>query len=84
MPLWSVLLSPAGDRVLLRGTAGVQMLDAEGTLHDLGPQEWRLLGWAGKDRLVIREGDDAHPRVQVVNVTNVTNVTNGNRREIFP
>ncbi len=78
LPLWSVRLSPAGDRVLLRGTAGVQMLDAQGTLRDLGPQEWSMLGWAGKDRLVVREGDDDDPRLQVVNVTN------GDRREIFP
>ena len=78
LPMWSLLLSPSGDRVLLRGNAGVQMLDAQGTLHDLGPREWRLLGWAGKDRLVVREGDDDDPRVHVVNVTN------GDRREVFP
>ena len=78
LPLWSVLLSPAGDRVLLRGTAGVRVLDAQGTLRDLGPSEWQMLGWAGRDRLVIHEGDDDDPRLQVVNVTN------GDRREVFP
>jgi hypothetical protein len=78
LPLWSLFLSPTGDRVLLSSPAGLQMLEPEGTLRDLGAEYSRMLGWAGKDRVVIHEGSNAEPHLQVVNVTD------GDRREVFP
>jgi len=78
LPVWSMFLSPAGERVVFRGLEGVRVLDPDGSLRDLDAQGWQTLGWAGKDRMVTVVASYVDPRVWVVNVTN------GDRRQVFP
>jgi ABC-type transport system involved in multi-copper enzyme maturation permease subunit len=74
----SLAVDPTGDRVAVTQENGVVLVSPDGSVRELAPGgEWSLLGWSGRDRVVLEERYEA--RIVVAGA-----VVEGGIREIFP